>query len=237
MKRGTEDLWLLGEDLVHCTGRRAISTRNDLYMTNLFETKIFASSFRQRTTQQNVISRFVNSFALAINSQRKIPKWVVIIPEGDLLQSTGGYTEFGISAAYGVIIEFIMSSMDNMIQKFIGTDLPNKANKFNYPYFLWIEPTLHMNYDNNSLRMKFIKSLHTASLMHDRVIVLPLRQMWSDNSPNMFNTQQNLLSPAGLCTLWRGIDQAVRFADIKMLRKFWTLSQKSFSETQTAGRC
>ena len=85
---------------------------------------------------------------------------------------------------------------------------------------MWIEPTLHMKYSNNHLRGKFAKSLHIASQMHDRAIVVPLRQMWSDNSPNMIDSVRNRLTFSGLSTFWRGVDQAVRFADTKMLRNF-----------------
>ena len=207
-------------------------------MNTAFETKIFAGSslpgLVYRNTNRsnnfettidinqrrgNVLSRLINNFARAINTQRRIPKWVLIIPESNFLDCVN-YNQFGISEAYGIAIEYIMSNMDNMIQQFMGHDFPQKANKYNWPYYLWVEPTLHMGYDNNPLRIKFSKSLHIASTMHDRSIVLPLRLMWSDNSPNMIDSINNRLSPAGLTTFWRGIDQLIRFADTKVMRNF-----------------
>ena len=227
----------MGDDLVHHTASQAIAPRNnDMFMVKAFKTMIFAgsdlpnlvhrNSYRGNTAgcsnhneQGNVISRLLSNFARAINTQRKIPKWVVIIPEANLLNCVN-YTQFGVSEAYGIAIEYIMSNIDSMIQDFIGNNLPPKANKYNWPNFLWVEPTLHMGYDNNPLRIKFTKSLHIASMMHDRAVVLPLRLMWSDNSPNMIDNVNNRLSHAGLNTFWRGVDQLIRFAETKIMRNY-----------------
>ena len=217
IQMGMELLWIIGDDLVQHTAGQALAARNDSFMKNAFETSIHASSATD-TPNRNVISRITNNIIRAINTKREIPKWIVIIPEADLLNCVN-YTQFGVSAAYGMVLEFIMASTEKALQQFFGT-LPQKANKYHWPYILWIEPTLHMSYTDNELRIKFLKSLHTVSLMHDRVIVLPLRQMWSDNSPNMVDTRFNRLFPQGLTALWRGIDQAVRFADTKIMRNF-----------------
>ena len=226
----------MGDDLVRYTAGQALSARNDTYMYNMFETSIYASSNDDNAARNsnnpryNPISKLINNFARALNENKKIPKWVVVVPESDYLNSANNYTQFGISEAYGILIEYAMSTMDKMIEDLMGDNLPHKANKYNWPYFLWIEPTLHMKYANNNLRGNFSKSLHIASLMHDRVIVLPLRQMWSDSSPNIFDVSQNRLTFPGLSTFWKGVDQAVRFADTKLLRNFGVSIRQVFNK-------
>ena len=231
LHRGTEKLWLLGLNFVENTAGRALAPRNDTYINTAFEAQIFSHSFHHMfQATGNAISKLVNALIFAINNQKRIPKWILIVPEGDLLHCTA-HTQFGVSSVYGLIIEYIMSSMDTAIHSLIDK-IPHRANKYNWPYFLWVEPTLHMKYTDNSLRGKFIKSLHTAALMHDRTVVLPLKQMWCENSPNIYDSNLNKLTPAGLNTIWRAIDQAVRYADTKIMRNFGLPLKRIFQKNK-----
>ena len=169
----------------------------------------------------NATGRIVNSFNITLNSNRAtIPKWVVIIPEIDIIKSIN-YTEFGVSGAYGMMIEHIMKEMNNSINFFLGNKIPYKANRFNYPNILWIEPSLHVRYSDNDLRMKFIRSLHNAAGAEDkqRVIILPLKQVWNEEQ-GILVYSNGTLSEQGYSSLTKAIDATIRFADTKLMRNY-----------------
>ena len=93
-----------------------------------------------------------------------------------------------------------------------------KANKNDWPFILWIEPLIHANFRNNALRIKFNKGLHTAALMHDRVVVLPLRSGWNIDAPAL--VQNNYLTHIGMHSFWNALDNTLKFADVKVMRNY-----------------
>ena len=152
-----------------------------------------------------------------LNSNRGcIPKWLVIIPEDDIINCIN-YSQFGVSGAYGILIEYIMKQVLLAITTTLGHNIPFKANKYNWPYILWVEPTLHRRYRNNSLRIKFIRSLHIASINQDRMVVLPLKQNWDENEFNYISANGSL-SQIGLEKFCLAIDSTIRYADTKVMR-------------------
>ena len=119
------------------------------------------------------------------------------------------------------MIDHIMKEMESSIKTFLGNNIPYKANRFNHPHILWIEPSLHTKYNDNDLRMKFIKSLHIAARSEgrDRTIVLPLKQHWDDNADlYVFNT--GATNQHGFTSLTRAIDATIRFADTRVMRNY-----------------
>ena len=76
---GTEQLWLIGDDLVRYTAGQALSARNDTYIYNMFETNIYASSpddaaRAQAPIPHNPISKLINNFAKAIKREQNNTK-------------------------------------------------------------------------------------------------------------------------------------------------------------------
>ena len=173
LQRGAEKTWLIGDQFVSRLSNTFISIKNELYVPTQFETRLMANADQGGP---NAVGRILNNLTRCLNTSRdSIPKWVVIIPDVDIMKSIS-YTDFGVSGAYGLLIEYMMKEINTTITRYLGNNLPVKANRYDRPHVLWIEPTLHINYDNNPLRMKFIRSLHIASQAQERMIVLPLRQ-------------------------------------------------------------
>ena len=142
------NLWVIGDAFVQSWTQTFYQSKNELFIPKYFKTRVTTDQNRGRS---NAIGRMLNSIANTFNIYRSIiPKWIVIVPENDLINCIQ-YTEFGISGAYGTIIEYMMKQINQMINTFFITDLPLKANRYNLPYVLWVEPTLHLSYTNNSL--------------------------------------------------------------------------------------
>ena len=189
--------------------------RSQLYVPRNFETRLTHDP-APNAQVGNAIGRIHNSITYSFNMNRNtIPKWVVIITESDVISNIN-YSQFGVSGAYGMVIEYSMKQVNNLVNSFLGQNLPQKANKYNWPNILWIEPTLHSRYQDNSLRIKFIRSLHIAVQNYNRMVVLPLRQHWNDHDDSLVSSGR--LNQNGYNTYCSAMDSTIRFADTKLMR-------------------
>ena len=204
--------------------QHVLQLRNTLFVPLNFETRVTTDA----TQSSNSIGRVINAMNTTFNNNRStIPKWIVMVIEDDVLSSVE-YTNFGVSGAYGLIIDHILKEIDASI-KFFTANLPHKANKYGRPYVLWIEPSLHTRYENNQLRIKFVRCLHAAIKAKNRHLTLPLRQFWSENDSNLvFNTGS--LTRQGLSTFTKAVDATIRFADTKLMRNYGTHFTQVFSK-------
>ena len=189
-----------------------------LYIPRNFETRITGAQGNNNSIS-NAVGRTLNSLKSTLNLNRNvIPKWIVIVPESDIMSSIS-YTEFGVSGAYGTLIEHLMKQMSSTT-KSLYFGLPTKANKYNWPYFLWIEPTLHVDYMNNALRLKFIRSMYNAAKnFDDKVVILPLKQNCNVQNKAVL-TPSRQLNATGLNNFSIALDNTVRFAETKIMRNF-----------------
>ena len=151
-----------------------------------------------------------------------IPKWVVIVPETDIINhikyTQHNLAESAVEATYKMILEFLMSKFEELINTYTKQPhLPKRVNKGDWPRIIWIEPSLHLSYNNNDARIKFIAAMHNVVQEHPRTIVLPLKQGWNDANQS-FVSVRNILSHRGLQSFWAAVDNATRFADIKLSR-------------------
>ena len=187
-----------------------------MYTLSNFETVLFNS--HTRVEGQNTIGRLRNSLVNLVNQQTFIPKWVVVVVEDDIIKSFDATrTANQESAYYGSVLEHIMKEHNTIMDEFKDM-IPDKAKKHGWPFFLWVVPTLHEIYDNNSARDKFIRCLKMVENLHDNVISLELEQVWSSTDRSLFQPGTTKLSIAGYNALWKGIDKTIRYADINVLR-------------------
>ena len=239
LKVRCDKIWFLGDEFVNATMRSfpsPIGAAVPPYSLTNFEAKFIAPPEQGRAqrdlTSTNAVGHIINNFIHQLNSTRSnsyIPKWIVIIPEADLLNSVQ-YSGFGVTAAYGIIIQHLLKKFDHAITSFIGEVKEKKLNKFDWPYILWIEPSLNKGYGkvNNNLRIKFARSLYNAAQVHSRVIILSLKQGWNPNDETL--TFNRSLSPTGALKFWAAIDNTVRYADVKILRNFGLSIEQVFQK-------
>ena len=191
--------------------------KNELYVPRYFETRLTAV---QGASTPNAIGRILNSIARTFNIYRYvIPKWIVIIPETDLIRSVE-YTEFGVSGTYGTIIEYMMKEVNNMVKTFLRNDSSLKNNRYNHPFIVWIEPVLHSGFTDNALRVKFIRSMHNAAQGQERMVILSLKQSWKENDSTLIQPSLKILNQKGLNLYCTALDNTLRFADTKVMRNY-----------------
>ena len=220
-------MWIIGDKFVKDT--------EHIYLNNIFlpgrigmehfgstNFKIQIFGKENVTRIRNVIAGIISNLSKACStSQNKfptIPKWIIFVLEDDLINSIS-YTQYGVSAAYGIILQYIMNKCDEIVKKCfynVQPPLPKNVNRHQYPYIVWIEPTLHTGYRNSHLRTKLIRSMHNISQFHDNTVVMPLRQQWSHSQRDLVHNGQ--LSPRGAEKLWQAIDSTIKFVETKVMR-------------------
>ena len=189
------------------------SREDNLYTTNSFE----VTALHGGENLRNTMTRMVNSLVSALNTMNVLPKWLIVVPEDDLIKNLK-FEEYGVSEAYGRIIDWIMVEHNKALTRMKGF-LPHKTKKHQWPLILWIIPTLHTNYDNFELRKKFARSLRIAA-NNNNVAVLPLRQVWKIYDKNVYSRSQQRYITSGLPILWTAIDRTIKFADQRITRNY-----------------
>ena len=215
MKKGSENLWLIGDSFVNASVRSylPVGQNQEAFIMENFEVAIVAGS--EKSSCKNILARIINGIVNTFNTQITIPKWVVIILEDDILKTVKPETIEEMKKLFTFLMTNIQEQMDRATK-----GIPLKANKYAWPNFLFLEPSLHRSYQNNDRRKLAILALHQAVADFNRIIVLPIKQEWCPVSRELYNNNRGAISHIGLKAFWRGLDATIRFADTKLMRNF-----------------
>ena len=166
-----------------------------------------------------------NSLAKAIKEQVMFPKFVLIIPDIDIISGfPKGTFLYGASGVEAVsrVIHWLMSEYDRLT-KTQKEYLPVKAQKVGYPSFVWIEAPAHKNFADNALRDLFNLALVKAASLHENVAVLGFKKIWDPQNDTLYLKREGCFTADGLRYYWESIDKTFRYADTiyfkKMLQK------------------
>ena len=145
------------------TSYNAAGQMENFYIKNNFEVYPYLSNSLQCG---NILARLCNGFVRAIHDRIKLPKYLVITIDADIINSAQ-IIDYSISKIYGERINWLALEIFRLIQLHLDR-LPRKAKKSNYPSIIWINPPIHKNFgDNNVLRKKFASSLdNILSVQH-----------------------------------------------------------------------
>ena len=200
--------------------------RDNLYTITHFEARVASGS--ASSTNRNAVSRLRNCVVNCYNATQKIPKWIVIIVENDLIKFLK-YTEYAVTDAYEAVLNWIFDELKEVRDE-IRKRLPFKTKKNGWPYYLWIEPTMHKSYSDLVQRRAFLESLRKVSSGHNESITLPLQQGWDDNNEDLFMERERRYSTLSVRTFWTALDKTVMFADMRMLRNHSKTLQEVFKQ-------
>ena len=88
----------------------------------------------------NIINRVRNAVVKLINDQWLLPKVILLILEGDILEEINHFKP-GISGAIGRLLEWLANQLHRVITSH-KERLPSKSRKYKYPTILWILPII-----------------------------------------------------------------------------------------------
>ena len=231
--RGFDELWFIGDSFIASTYRRNFKKvgHDQLYCKRNFEVTAFCSS-RFSDSNNNVLSRVVNTAAEAINKNIKLPKFIVVVLDTDLIEYLN-YKNYGVSGMLGSWLEYLAKELDNMIRVRLE-QLPDKARRSGEPFVYWASLPIHANFgDDNHVRSKFNVCLDSVVRMYGGTMrVMKLIEHWKKDDSNLVSLTGRI-TEYGYNRYWRSLDSAIRF-NIQKREDFLTRScQKKKREFTT----
>ena len=211
-------IWVLGDAFGHESFEPYFKKNNNIgYCRENFDiTGFFTNKFVSH--DQNAISRLRNTFAAAIKDKVYLPKYVVIVPDDNILRYVNIAKLDYNSVSMGRLLNSIMSQFTKYvdIQK---EHLPKKAWKVNYPQFIWIEAPMNDSFPNNELRLKFNKCMHHISKFHQNTTVLPFKKVWDPQDQNYYASESRRFTANGFAKYWESVNLTIKFVDTILTKK------------------
>ena len=139
------DIWMIGDDFLNdsrdslfglkCAAIAAKRPSLIPYMLKYFNT----GGHFTTSTILNITTRMVNAFVDVLNARPKLPKYVLVIPDKDIVTKTK--MEMGHSIFLGAALHSIIKQMDAFVCR-RRTDLtdkkPGAAISDDFPKFIWV---------------------------------------------------------------------------------------------------
>ena len=186
------------------------------YATLNYEVQCYSNN-KFTTLNPNMISRLRNLMTRAINEQILLPKFIVVVPDDDIIKYLN-YSKFGMSEALGRLLNHIMVDYNHLLESQIEF-LPRRSCPNALPYIFWIQAPLHTNFSNNLARIKFNKSLETITQFHENIQALELKKGWEPENGNFYLLESRRFTADGLGAYWAAVDKTIRYADMIFIKK------------------
>ena len=206
---GYEQLWLVGDNFVASTIREHFKKKDEykFFIKEYFEVVAFCSS-RFNDKDQNIIRRLKSTFATALSKYDKLPKYICIVLESDIIDFLE-YSNVGISTFYGDMIESIVKSFNQMIED-RKRILPTKAKKVGYPQLYWVALPMHKNLDKNA-RGKFNLTLESIVKLYANMRIARIKDNWIYDSDVLVTNNTGRLTTRGRSEYWKAVDASLKF--------------------------
>ena len=213
-----EKIWIVGDEFMSRSFDQHFMQpdEDEFYTRENYDVFGFHTN-QYMSNNPSMVSRIINQLEKAITEQVLLPKWLVIVLDDDLIKSVK-YDKYGISDAYGRIINHIMVEHGRHI-KSQKDYLPKKSKRPGIPGVIWIEAPNHMNFHNNDMREKFNKSMNSMAAFHDGYNVLQLKKIWEETNSNLYLDEYRRYTATGLAKSWLAVDHTIKYADTILLKK------------------
>ena len=182
----------------------------------------------------NLLSRMRNSLVHLINKYTRLPQFIVIIPENDIIDDIN-YADFGVSSAYGKALDWLMNEFRRIILAF-KDKLPEKAKIVDEPHVMWIQATRHVNYTNDETRGKFNNVMRVLAMAQENTAVYFLQQLWERRNNNLVLPHNGRLTFQGTCTIWSAIDRTIKYGVTKYHSRIQKAKIASHLQNKTYNR-
>ena len=175
------------------------------------------SSDEYSSNVKSVLARLRNNLVRGLNKCVAIPKIILIVLEDSIINDVP-VCDFGLKVEYEVRLKWLISQYRKLIESFIDL-IPFKSRKDNWPKFLYLCPSLHNNYRNNTLRKKFTRSLEDICSYSEKSSAIRLRHGWDQDDNNIYLEQQQRFTTEGLASFWNATDKVIEDYDQNIFDK------------------
>ena len=236
-------IWIIGDHFLKEALQPLFDMRNhtvkqDKLLPYLFRHYNVSGHHPTSAAVHNVITRFLNTFVEALNEHNLLPKFIIIVPDKDLLTGQNSKTE--VSIMIGVILHHLIKQMDIYIEHRKADLLekcPGEVIDDEYPKLIWV----HMMKRPKNLSPEFN---HIFALRGKFNAILEERLMdgKAENhyimSTEVYLNEFNFtggLSAAGITHFWEEINKGMKRFDkdqitLKPHQKVGTAEQNKLAE-------
>ena len=181
--------------------------KDEFYTKDNFEVKPYCQS-KYENADRNMLNRLRSSLIQGINDQSKLPKFIIVILDDDIIEYIG-YTGQGSSALMGKCIEWISNEFENLVEM-TKKSLPPKAVKEGYPQFYWVAPPHHKNFHDNGARTKLTNVLEISCKSAKNMRLIRMKEIWQYTNDELINSKGQF-TDEGWDTYWKSVDAAIKF--------------------------
>ena len=215
--QGADLLWFIGDNFVATSYRNHFKKYNPErdedkhFIKRNYKFTAFCNS-RFASSQSNILARLQNSFAMAVNSNKKsglMAKYIIVVLDDDLVTYLGATDDqSNLATLFGSWIEWLAKSFTDLINQQMN-QLPDKSKKY-YPFIYWVLAPTHSFFDKNAnqQRIKFNLSLESVirAKDNDHIRVIKLKDGWNTKDSTL--VINNRFSERGLTVFWTAVDRS-----------------------------
>ena len=245
------EVWIVGDDFLKDCANTMKSRKRSTQTAPLFK------SGQQVTTNKYLLhqnynvkifyagsgvrgaNRFIYPLVEALNNNHKLPQYIIIIPDKDMISVFKG-NKFHTGIVMGSTIHYILRQYEMYIEcrcQDLGDKKPSALSLPEMPHFIWVRmlkrPSAETGHQVFSLRGKFNSVLEEQLLngkdSRHRIMSINIRA-------DEFNLQGNLTS-SGKFDFWHEIDKAMKkyvAGAIKLLpHKFQHINPAAMNQTNS----
>ena len=115
------DAWIIGDAFLNEIGNTFFSMHNAAVLNKkqppyLFQRFNVSAFFNIVSSSVKGLACFINPLVEALNEKQKLPKFIIIIPDKDIISSTKVW-EFGSSYVLGAAIHYIVRQIDILLER------------------------------------------------------------------------------------------------------------------------
>ena len=210
---GLQNLWVINDNFVATTFRNYLkNAKFTSYMKQEYEVTAFCSS-RFSDSNTNLISRLQITFADAVNAKVRLPDYIIVILDDDIIQ-VQEYKLKDVSTLYGIWLEWLLKQFNELITGRLA-QLPSKSKNAEHPFLYFLALPTHTGFDDetNYLHTKFNLTLESVVCMYKSMKMAKIKEVWhNDDSSLVVN---NRITDDGYTAYWQVIDTAVNFNILK----------------------
>ena len=226
--KGVEKIILAGDEFVRKSGKNLYLTQKPCFGMQRYSVEIAATD-KYNNNNPFLIGRLLNTVIKALNKCENMPKMIFLITEDDIVNDIKTTDRSEANAIFEKYIHYLITEVEKVIDHFRDL-LPENAKRVGWPKVIFIQPTIHRNYEyvNQRLRQQLAEVFEKSITKKDMFWALKLLQVWDKNNLNIARAETQKITNDGLAIFWKAIDRTVRFCDKCMLRAEANLDNNPF---------
>ena len=180
----------------------------DFFIKNNYDYSVVCNS-KKNSQDTNILSRIRNTMVTFLNKKDKLPKYLLIVLDDDLIQALD-YQGFGVSTMYGEWLEWLVAEISKVVAK-RKEQLPWKAVKDDYPMIYLCTAPIHRNQPEKERdsRMKWNLVLTSLLKLYENMRPIKLKELKQDDDKLV--DQNGHWTFEGLEYYWKAVDSSLRF--------------------------